>query len=114
MTTAYTITDNELLKLKEYLKNNACFLAMEERIRLESYHKGDENSRKWTIIDIPVLGEIRIYISDFATILKIDGTEVLPKERCRNINFFSVESQLRLALKNKTKYKNQLWSQISK
>lgn len=112
MTTAYNITDKELFLLKEYLTNNASFLALEGKIRLEHYHLGDDTSRKWTIIDVPELGEVRIYISDYATILKIDNTEVLPKERSRSINFFSVQSPLRLALKNSEKYRNYLWSDL--
>jgi hypothetical protein len=108
MTNAFNITDEELLLLKNYLIKNASFLASENRISLDDYYAND-NKRKWTIIDVPQLGEIRIYITDCAKILKINGIEVLPKSRSRDIDFFSVHFPLRFALKDIDSYKNNSW-----
>ena len=94
--------------LNNYLTKNAPFLASENRISLDDYYAND-NKRKWTIIDVPQLGEIRIYITDCATILKINGVEVLPKSRSCDIDFFSVYFPLRFALKDIDSYKNNSW-----
>lgn len=112
MITADNITDEQLEMLKKYIIQNAYFLVCDNKISLDDYYLND-NSKKWIIVNIQELGELRIYRTDCATILKINGHEVLPKERCRDLDFFSIISVLKIALIEKDEYKKMKWFEMS-
>jgi len=112
MITANDITNEQLLLLKKYIIRNAYFLVCDNKISFEDYYLND-NSKKWVIVNILELGELRIYKTDFATILKINGHEVLPKERSRDLDFFSIISVLKNALNESDEYKKMNWINIS-
>ena len=101
------VTDEELLNLLKFLSKNAIYLASDKKIETESYYLNDDKY-KWIIVEVKDLGIIKLYLTDFAKILKINNWEV-SKDRYERSVLSTTYAELWLALKNRDNYENSNW-----
>lgn len=103
-------TDEQLLKLRDYMNENCQTLVKEQRVSRVPYYPNQASMRSycWTVIEIAGLGTIDLYFTGISSVLKINGVGVEEK-RVRQFRFEDVERRLIKELNNQKVKESQKW-----
>ena len=89
------LSNEQLMKLRDYLISNAKRLANEGKISELPYYPGRNEMRDytWTIIDVAGFGKIEMYFTGDSSIVKINSVR-FDANLVRELNFYDAETAI--------------------